>query len=373
MNITRDNYETFFLLYTDNELSVAERKVVDNFVHSNLDLEEELMMLQQSVCKPDTVLFDGKPQLFKSESGASLLQEKLLCYLDKEVSIHESNEINQQLKEDVALQQEWALLQHTKLFPENIIFSNKASLYRKEGGKIIAFPWKRLAIAAALTGVAAWGLVNMLNKEGNGNKGRTLVENTTAPTRIIVTPEKITHPTINHQPSTINQELSDALLATTQQQGNASATTPVATNVTKIQAPIKVKEESNNEKAPMVAALPHRNNNKVISSENLNINGSNNTITANVKPPKQPVTNGNNDIGITSIEQGPANVYVSTAAFIESGEENNNRVLFMDEERIKKTKLGGIFKKVKRVFERNTNINTGGNHLKVANLEFAIQ
>jgi hypothetical protein len=45
----------------------------------------------------------------------------------------------------------------------------------------------------------------------------------------------------------------------------------------------------------------------------------------------------------------------------------------MDEEKVKKTKIGGFFRKVKRVVERTTNIKTGGNNFKVANLEFAIQ
>ena len=48
-NINRHNYETFFLLYIDNELSVTEKKTVDEFVDANPDLQEELIMLQQSI------------------------------------------------------------------------------------------------------------------------------------------------------------------------------------------------------------------------------------------------------------------------------------------------------------------------------------
>ena len=67
MNINRNNYEEYFLLYTDNELSEAERKMVDAFVAANPDLQEELLMLQQSVVKPMEVDFPGKAGFTRSD------------------------------------------------------------------------------------------------------------------------------------------------------------------------------------------------------------------------------------------------------------------------------------------------------------------
>ncbi len=52
MNITRQNYEEWLLLYVDNELSLAERIVVDDFLAANPDLQQELEMLQQSTFQP---------------------------------------------------------------------------------------------------------------------------------------------------------------------------------------------------------------------------------------------------------------------------------------------------------------------------------
>ena len=51
--ITRYNYEEFFLLYVDNELSAADRPLVERFVDENPDLKEELEILLQCRIKPD--------------------------------------------------------------------------------------------------------------------------------------------------------------------------------------------------------------------------------------------------------------------------------------------------------------------------------
>ena len=56
MNINRNNYEEYFLLYADNELSAAEKNMVEMFVKQNTDLEEEFIMFQQSVVKPDNTI-----------------------------------------------------------------------------------------------------------------------------------------------------------------------------------------------------------------------------------------------------------------------------------------------------------------------------
>jgi hypothetical protein len=64
MNIDRHNYERF-LLYIDSELSVDQKKRVD-VLQENPDLEEELVMLQQSRLIPDnSIVFDRKHLLMK--------------------------------------------------------------------------------------------------------------------------------------------------------------------------------------------------------------------------------------------------------------------------------------------------------------------
>jgi hypothetical protein len=66
MLITRQNYETFFLLYVDNELSALERKMVENFASLHQDLEIELQRFVQTRFTADeSMVFINKASLLQ--------------------------------------------------------------------------------------------------------------------------------------------------------------------------------------------------------------------------------------------------------------------------------------------------------------------
>jgi len=69
MNINRHNYEEFFLLYVDGELSAPERKLVELFVQENADLANELQMFEQTKLPTETMLFADKSTLYKTDTG----------------------------------------------------------------------------------------------------------------------------------------------------------------------------------------------------------------------------------------------------------------------------------------------------------------
>ena len=70
-------------------------------------------------------------------------------------------------------------------------------------------------------------------------------------------------------------------------------------------------------------------------------------------------------------------MYASNASITNENIDNNKINFGFDdnEEDTKKTKIGGFFKKVKRIVQRKTNTEpgAGNNNFKVANLSFAIQ
>lgn len=67
MEINRINYEKFFLLYLDRELSPAEIQEVDNFLRENADLQKEFLQLQKTVFIPEEIVFENKELLLRKE------------------------------------------------------------------------------------------------------------------------------------------------------------------------------------------------------------------------------------------------------------------------------------------------------------------
>jgi hypothetical protein len=66
MQINRQTYEEYFLLYIDGELNAGERAAVEQFAEENPELKEELAILGQSVFTADkTISFENKEVLYK--------------------------------------------------------------------------------------------------------------------------------------------------------------------------------------------------------------------------------------------------------------------------------------------------------------------
>src|SRR5687768_5682699 len=125
MLINRHNYEEFFLLYVDNELSVADRQSVEAFVEQNPDLEEELVMMMQSVLRPDTnIVFGNKEMLLKNKSVNGLVNESnyeeyFVLYGDNELSNEEKDLVEQFVYKHPQYQAEFELIQQARLLPDH--------------------------------------------------------------------------------------------------------------------------------------------------------------------------------------------------------------------------------------------------------------
>lgn len=177
MTINRHNYEAFFLLYVDNELTVLEKKAVENFVIQNADLAQELEMLLQATLSDNTIQFIDKELLFKKEKGISLsnYEEYFLLSADNELNEQQKTEVENFVLKHPQLQNEFTLLQQTTLEPENIVFTAKKTLYRrqKEEWRISPAVWMRMSAAAIIFGVIITTLV--LDNKNQINNNSTVI------------------------------------------------------------------------------------------------------------------------------------------------------------------------------------------------------
>ena len=113
MNLNRNNYEEFFLLYVDNELPDAERKAVESFVHQNPDLEGELLLLQGTKMKPENeIFFENKELLLKHEEKDAFInlsnyQELFVLYTDGELNAEARKSVEEFASRDSFLQKEY--------------------------------------------------------------------------------------------------------------------------------------------------------------------------------------------------------------------------------------------------------------------------
>lgn len=148
--ITKENYLDWFLLYVDNELDNDQRKLVDQFIATHPEMEEEFLALQETVL-PAEDFNQNWDNLLKTENTDKVdWEEKMLLHLDNELPENEQIDLQNHLKNNASDAKNWEALQQTVLPLETILYPNKSELLRKEKGRIVPIWIKVASIAAAL-------------------------------------------------------------------------------------------------------------------------------------------------------------------------------------------------------------------------------
>jgi hypothetical protein len=166
--INKDNYEEYFLLYVDNELTAVEKMEVDSFIEKNPGLKMELQMFLGTRLELEEVKMEDLEELYRHSGQGLISQESFeefqLLSIDNELNEDEEKAIEKYngTHAEAAANFEW--LKKTKLPVEHIAFPNKHSLYRaeKKTATTISIQWFRYAAAAVLL---LAGLFWLNNKE----------------------------------------------------------------------------------------------------------------------------------------------------------------------------------------------------------------
>lgn len=345
MDINRHNYESFFILYMDNELDAAGRQAVEAFIALHPDLKEELELLQQFKLIPDaTIQFSGKESLYMPETE---LQEQLLLYTDQELDAAGIHALEKQAAANPALQKELELFRKTRLVPEPVEFPDKASLYRKEENlRPITFKWWRAAAAVFLLGggLTAALLMNR-NEATDGLAGNTGVKNSKA-----ANPDIRKTETQKYNPDTMYEAVitPDEAIAGTpvKQPANPAKTVHPEKQPSdrQVVTPVTVTND-----APLVAQQDiRRDNNLPKPDQNPNVINPqqvNGLMAKGTPVAKNPEAN-NNSFATTAV----------TTAAVQPSDITTVKYNPDDVETGKKSKLRGLLRKVTRTFEKRTNI-----------------
>lgn len=172
MQINQHNYEEFFLMYVDNELSVQEKEMVDAFLNQHPELTGELELLKQTVADiHESVHFTAKEKLMKR---SDLTEEDLLTYLDGEAGSELAGKIEQETKSNDTLKLELETLDKLYLKADlSVQYPAKEKLYKQAIVK--RMDWRKLAIAASLLlCISTWLVLNQ-SEQGEAEDSRIAV------------------------------------------------------------------------------------------------------------------------------------------------------------------------------------------------------
>ena len=378
MSINHHNYEEYFILYMDNELSGNERRMVEIFAQQHPDLKEELDLLLQYKLMPDTsITYNGKEDLMKVNGDTPVTltnyEEWLVLYMDNELTAEQKISVDQFLAAHPSLKGEFALLQRTQLQQEEIIFADKASLYRREEKeKPAPVRWWRLAAAAIL--IAVVGITTVMLVNNNPANKESIVkgvstERNDGTKNPIVIPEE-TKSTINENIAGENKSNKQALTPDVKQVVTNSVMARQNSITPKDKQPASITPQQPKEEQVVVVNNDKPGNNLPKPLENPNIlkNDASNAAIANVSVPKE-ISNPKNALTnntVTTQTSHPSDIM--NASYTNTGDAD------LEQSNGKKNKSRGFFRKVARTFEKRTDIDpTDDNKLLVAGLAIRLK
>ena len=379
MSINEHNYEYFFLMYVDEELSAAERQAVEAFVIAHPALRPELELLKDTVLPAGEIKMN-KNGLYKAATIEAMPANELMLYLDDELDAAGRESFDKKLETNKILQAELATWQKTKLDADELIsFPGKSVLYRQEKGRLVTMRIFKWAVAAALIGAGFYTGINLLNRQVP--PAQELAAKQTGKEAPV-----INNGTNDSQPlNTETAALSDqqALPAVEQQPAATQLASVRSTQPESKPAAKNAGMQTNRSKEAIAGTEPNPTDRQMFKQA---IQQGNEILepiesTARLIKPS-PVNKAELAANVISKEKPSFAKLVSNNdvneqviytrnALLNDGE-GDNHIFLMEEETVAHTKAGAFFKKLKRTVARTANIKTG-NSLKIAGFEFAVK
>ncbi len=359
MNINLNNYEEYFLLYADKELSREERTEVDHFIKQHPELKEEFEMIRSTIMEPETFQLNDKSFLLRS-TGTEFInkancEEIFVLYHDGELSEEENRQTNEFLVKHPELNDDFLLISQATIEADTVSFPDKQSLLRREPsgitGRIILF---RSMAAAAVLGFGLWIAVPYFSENDAQDPIAQQVNTTDNP--------------IQENTSQISDEMVDNNIATLEKTESTSKVHVGKTGPKAAVASTQTNEVRNNKQEVILVKKvqdesPLQQQEKIIqpSKTNEKKKEANEVMIAQI-PAREISTNeimNRNELVHVDIDLTPKstekNYTAQNVVHLDVNKEPSGNYIFYNvpEEEFRKTKIGGFLKKLKRVAERN--------------------
>jgi hypothetical protein len=159
MNITRDNYEAWFLDYHEGNLNESQMMELLDFLVLNPDLAEEFKSFEIISLEADTdTVFAQKDFLkkpFETSLSGEVEEKHLIAWYEGDLTEEEKSKVNQALARDPELRRNFELYGMSRLQPEKaIIYPSKQELKKYVLGGLSIYI-RQFAAAAAVIAIVA--------------------------------------------------------------------------------------------------------------------------------------------------------------------------------------------------------------------------
>lgn len=358
MNINRHNYEEYFLLYVDRELTAAERTMVEAFVAANPDLKAELELLEQATFSIDAQLdSEFKAQLLKPVT-ADITEEQLLLFVDDELTASETAKVKESIASDTVLQNELRWLQRSKLTADTtVVFPDKSLLYKETQPARVFYMstavrrWSAAAAVVLMLGTGWW----LMNKQSGSES-------------VAVQQTEVTKPVVKEDAAVTNP--AQAQLQSVQQAAVNNNTVAETKQAVENKLPIVTVKEKNQQAAIVKNQQPTTVEPKqqVQAPVQQNSTASPDAVAANETRTEKKSDNTSNNPNTSSVQQQTSTTQpqATYAAYTNNDEEGDDDNSLLNEDRQRSSGLKGLLKKARRTLERRTGIKTGDSQVRFA-------
>lgn len=180
MKIERNNYEVWFIDYLEGRLDNAAIDDFIEFIQQNPDLKEELSLFEVIPVVPESLVFEGKKDLYKNKyDDETEFNEAAIGRMEGDLAPEENREFEEYLSLHPNQKKKAELFFKTRLNPDHsVIYPKRKSLYRQGFGRIL-FLWSSGVAAILIVALAIFTLMerpDLVMKENRMAKTEVIQE-----------------------------------------------------------------------------------------------------------------------------------------------------------------------------------------------------